>query len=121
MDSNKAFLLELARRVKLEENDFDLSDEYGAAVYSVWKLLGIKNFPDRKNCVSNIPEVLEYYSIKPDTDTDDEDTNIRFTAHSHRCGIMDESPDDMMLYLTTASTSDVNFIVDDFNCRKVGY
>ncbi len=121
MDLDKEFLLELARRVKLDENDFDMSDEYGAAVYSVWKLLGIKNFPERKNCVSNIPEVLDFYKIILDPDSACDGTQIRFTAHSHRCGIMDESPDDIMLYLTTASISEANFITDDFNCRKIGY
>ena len=118
-ENEKVLLLELARRVMLDRDDFDMNDEYGTALYSVWKLLNIKNYPNRKNYVSNVPCVVEKFGDICSSVPDDLHGGVRFTAHSHRGGILDQSPDDIAVYGLISDISDVNLIVDDFNCRKV--
>jgi len=122
MTNEELVLLELARRARLERGGFDISNKYGAAIFSVWKLLNIKNYPKRKNLVTNIPDVLKYYGLEDiDIGVSDDPTveQIKFTAHSHTCGIMDQSPDDVALYLLIEDISAVNIIVDDFNCTII--
>lgn len=118
-DDEKNFLLELARRVMLERDDFDMNDEFGAAMYSVWKLLNIKNYQNRSNYVSNVPCVIEKFGDICSSVPGDSRSGVRFSAHSHKGGILDQSPDDIVVYALISDISDVNFIVDDFNCRKI--
>ena len=66
--------------------------------------------------MTNIPKVLEFYGIhKTDSQYEtDESEDIKFTAHAHKCGIMEQSPDDIALYLLIEDISAVNIITDDF-------
>ena len=122
MDSAQLELLELARRIYLSDAPSGASNEDEIASYATWKLLNNKAFPERPSCITNVSEIAEACSnrfIDVSKELAKSKNMRRFTAHSHKMGQLDESPDDIVVYLIFDELIDINFIVDDLSCRRV--
>ena len=109
-----AELIELMRYAVLESEDFDLSDELEAAVYSTWDLMNPLSL-DGRDKVGTAPPCRAALRGKK------ADDSIKFTAHAHEEEPQYASPDDLIIYSLVKSEKDdcVNFITDRFSCKKI--
>ena len=107
-------LVELIRYAVLSHDDFDLSDEFSAAMYSTWCLMNPLSLAGR----DNVGTVTPFNSALPKEKTDGA---IRFTAHAHTEEPQTPSPDDLIIYSSMNSENDdtVHFITDRFSCKKI--
>ncbi len=110
-DSDIAELIELLRYAELERKDFDLSDEFSAAVYSIWHLLD----PVSVRGSGVIGSVSPYDKV---LSREKKKKAIRFTAHSHANEPQTPSPDDLLIY-SAMDSGTVHFITDRFSCKKI--
>lgn len=104
--------LEAVRYAELHRNDFDLSDEFDAAIYSTWYLLNPLGLKHRDSIGTTEPceEILPRERTK----------SLRFTAHAHHSEPLTLSPDDILIYTTlTRRGKFLHFIIDRFICRRV--
>lgn len=107
-------LTELIRYAVLERDGFDLSDEFGAAIYSTWYLMNPLSARGR----DAIGSVTPYKDVLPKGKLKDA---VMFTSHAHESEPQDASPDDLIIYSLLNSKKDgtVNFITDRFSCKKI--
>lgn len=104
--------LEAVRFAELERDDLDLSDEFDAAIYSMWYLLDPLGTGTRES----VGTTDACKMILPREKT----KNLKFTAHSHTGEPLVPSPDDIKLYSIHSRRGNfVHFIIDRFLCRKV--
>ncbi len=109
-----AELIELLRYAELERKDFDLSDEFSAAVYSTWYLLDPMS-------VRGSGAIGSFTPYDKALSREQKKKAIRFTAHSHTNEPQIPSPDDQLIYSAMDSTAPetVHFITDRFSCKKI--
>ena len=109
----EAMKLEAVRQAELSRTDLDLSDEFDAAIYSMWYLLDPMNLGKRESVgtASVCREKIDEKRAK----------NLRFTAHAHHNEPITASPDDRLLYarLERISKKYIHFITDRFRIFRI--
>ena len=104
-------LIELIRYAVLSHNDFDLSDEFSAAIYSTWYLMNPLSLEERDSIGTVPPYSVSTRGTKPQDMT-------KFTAHAHHDEPQTASPDDLIIYSMSNDDTE-NFITDRFSCKKI--
>lgn len=109
-----ALLIELMRYMKLERDDWNMTDEFDLAIRSVWELQNPLGVP-------NIDKVdITYARLVKDGD-DSYECRCRFTAHPHHNEPLIPSAEDIIIYRHSPYERRFNqhFITDRFNLIKV--
>ena len=104
-------LVEFIRYAVLSRDDFDLSDEFSAAIYSTWYLMNPLSLDGRDN-VGTVPP------FSTELPKEKSDGAIKFTAHAHHAEPQIASPDDLIIYSMSNDETE-NFITDRFSCKKI--
>lgn len=103
-----AIILEAVRKAELDRKDWDLSNEFDAAIYSMWHMIDPLelNKRDSIGTTDRCDTVVDEKKVK----------TLRFTAHSHAGHPHEESPDDLRIYalLNKLSKRYIHFIMDKF-------
>ena len=110
-----AILYELMRYAFFERKDVDMSDEFGAMVYSLWFLQNPLALSERES-VGTVGDYRKNFKcFKNKTKT------IPFTAHSHENEPLIPSPDDMLIYsvINRENPRAIHFISDRFDVIKI--
>lgn len=105
--------LEAVRQAELSRTDLDLSNEFDAAIYSMWYLLDPMNLGKRESVgtASVCCQKIEEKRTK----------GFRFTAHAHHNKPVTASTDDQLLYsrLARISRKYIHFITDRFRIFRI--
>ena len=104
-------LIEFIRYAMLERGDFDLSNEFSAAIYSTWFLMNPLLLDGRSSVESHPPHNIPAGSVGSED-------MIRFTSHAHHGEPQTASPDDLVIY-SSKNDDTVNFITDGFSLKKI--
>ena len=105
--------LEAVRQAELSRDDFDLSDEFDAAIYSMWYLLDPMNLGNR--------ESVGTASVCRKQIVEKRSKGLKFTSHAHHNEFVTASPDDQLLYarLERISRKYIHFITDRFRIFRI--
>lgn len=107
-----SLLLELIRYIQLERNDWDMTNEFDLALYSIWYLLNPLELSSRDKLVLEFPREV--------TDPDGSYiSRCNFTSHAHHNEPLHPSVNDLIIYKTMPERFSSHFITERFNIVKI--
>ena len=105
-------MLEAVRQAELSRDDWDLTNEFDAAIYSLWFLTNPLELDGRDSVgtADFCDNIISTHKAK----------KFKFTAHAHHDEPIERSPDDIWLYgrLSRTGKNFVHFIIDRFKIFK---